>query len=337
VLPLPDCDQLPERCREPMPRRSALLRPWVRFHERPATQRAEATHTPPATVGTLQRRCAPPGMLGLVPDAVEVVPSGARPRVSDAVMQALQRLQGLDDGFPSRERARIISDTLADRLGDHTVTRLWPQRPGTSPPQLPLRDSHRYPARAHARFAVIQLSVQGGSTTSLSRFLPVSRPPINAGMDRCERDPFARLEDQSAAPTTPAGKAWLPVLREMDHGPKRPPEAGGFRMGSLRGHTDRSVRPVARIMAVNRQVDDALPHVGRKRTKTAPQRQPFKASGAQASWCMDGRMMAFACDGVQGGSLIGLDGSARPRLAGAVAPPEASWGALTVLSSACRR
>ena len=310
MLPLPDCDQLPERCREPMPRRSALLRPWVRFHERPATQRAEATHTPPATVGTLQRRCAPQGMLGLVPDAVEVVPSGARPRVSDAVMQALQRLQGLDDGFPSRERARIISDTLADRLGDHTVTRLWPQRPGTSPPQLPLRDSHRYPARAHARFAVIQLSVQGGSTTRISRFLPVSRPPINAGMDRCERDPFALVE------------------RGGDR---------GFRMGSVRGHTDRSVRPVARIMAVNRQVDDALPHVGRKRTKTAPQRQPFKASGAQASWCMDGRMMAFACDGVQGGSLIGLDGSARPRLAGAVAPPEASWGALTVLSSAWRR
>ena len=202
MLPLPDCDQLPERCREPMPRRSALLRPWVRFHERPATQRAEATHTPPATVGTLQRRCAPQGMLGLVPDAVEVVPSGARPRVSDAVMQALQRLQGLDDGFPSRERARIISDTLADRLGDHTVTRLWPQRPGTSPPQLPLLDSHSYPERSQARCEVMQLSFQGWSTTSISRFLHVSRPTINAWIGRFERDNLASLEDKGSAPKT---------------------------------------------------------------------------------------------------------------------------------------
>ncbi len=33
---------------------------------------------------------------------------------------------------------------------------------------------------------------------------------------------------------------------------KRHPDAGGFRMGSLRGKTDLSVRTVERLMAINR-------------------------------------------------------------------------------------
>jgi hypothetical protein len=47
--------------------------------------------------------------------------------------------------------------------------------------------------------------------------------------------------------------------------------------------------------------------------------------------------MALALDGVQWWSLIVLDGYSRTMLAGAVAPTEASWVALTVLSSACLR
>src|SRR6266566_1507430 len=96
---------------------------------------------------------------------ITTVPSGSRPRVSDAVMQELQRLKGLYDGFTYRELARIIYDTLAYRIGDHPVKRLWQQLPGTSPPQLPLLDYHRYPERAQARFEVIQLSFQGWSKT----------------------------------------------------------------------------------------------------------------------------------------------------------------------------
>ena len=330
MLPLPDFDQLQELFRDPIQRRYEIIRPLVLFHDRTATQRAEETHTHPETVGTLKRRFEQQGMLGLFPDSVEVVPSGSRPRVSDAVMQELQRLKGLYDGFTYRELARIISYKLEYRIGDHTVKRLWQQLPGTSPPPLPLLDYHRYPERAHARFEVIQLYLQGWSKTSISRFSHVSRPTINAWIDRFERDNFASLEDQSSAPKTPARKAWLPVMLEIYHLQKRHPDAGGFRIWSLRGQTDLSVRTVERIMAVNRQVYDDIPHVGRKRTKTAPQRHPFKASVAHEYWFIDGRMMDFALDGVQWGSLIGLDGSSRPMLAGAVAPTEASRVALMV-------
>jgi hypothetical protein len=337
VLPLPDFDQLQELFRDPIQRRYEIIRPLVLFHDRTATQRAEETHTHPETVGTLKRCFEQQGMLGLFPDSVEVVPSGSRPRVSDAVMQELQRLKGLYDGFTYRELARIIYYKLEYRIGDHTVKRLWQQLPGTSPPQLPLLDYHSYPERAQARFEVIQLYFQGWSKTSISRFLHVSRPTINAWIDRFERDNFASLEDQSSAPKTPARKAWLPVMLEIYHLQKRHPDAGGFRIWSLRGQTDLSVRTVERIMAVNRQVYDDIPHVGRKRTKTEPQRHPFKASVAHEYWFIDGRMMDFALDGVKWWSLIVLDGYSRTMLAGAVAPTEASWVALTVLYSACLR
>jgi transposase len=331
VLSLPDFDQLQELFRDPIQRRYEIIRPLVLFHDRTATQRAEETHIHPETVGTLKRRFEQQGMLGLFPDSVEIVPAGYRPRVSDAVVQELKRLKGLYEGFTYRELVRIIYYKLDYRISDHTVKRLWHQLPGTSPQQLPLLDYHSYPERSQARFEVIQRYFQGWSKTSISRFLHVSRPTINAWIDRFERDNFASLEDQSSAPKTPARKAWLPVMLEIYHLPKRHPDAGGFRIWSLRGQTDLSVRTVERIMAVNRQVYDDIPHVGRKRTKTAPQRHPFKASVAHEYWFIDGRMMDFALDGVKWWSLIVLDGYSRTMLAGAVAPTEASWVALTVL------
>ncbi len=338
MLPLPDFDQLQELFRDPIQRRYEIIRPLILFQDRTATQRAEETHTHPETVGTLKRRFEQQGMLGLFPDAVEIVPSGSRHRVSDAVVQELKRLKGLYDGFPYRELVRIIHYTLAYRIGDHTVKRLWHQLPGTSPPQLPLLDYHSYPERSQARLEVIQLYFQGWSKTSISRFLHVSRPTINAWIGRFERDNLASLEDKSSAPTTPVRKAWLPVMIEMYHLQKRHPDAGGFRIWSLRGTTDLSVRTVERIMAVNRQVYDDIPQVGSKRTrKTEPQLHPFKASVAHESWFIDGRIMDFALDGVKWWSLIVLDGYSRTMLAGAVAPTEASWVALMVLYTACVR
>src|SRR2546426_10766696 len=48
-------------------------------------------------------------------------------------------------------------------------------------------------------------------------------------------------------------------------------------------------------------------------------------------------MMDFALDGVQWWSIVILEGYSRTLLAAAVAPAEASWVALLVLYTACRR
>lgn len=338
MLPLPDADEPQLPFNDPTQYRYELIRPLVLFQDRTATQRAQETDTHPDTVGTLKRRFEAQGMLGLFPASLTVIPAGRRRRVPDEVVEELQRLKGLYEGFGYRELARIIFHTLARRIHHHTVKQLWQELPPASPQQLPLLDYHSYAERSQARMEVIELYAQGWSKHSISRFLHVSRPTINAWIGRFEADNLDSLEDKSRTPQTTVRKAWLPVMVEIYHLQKRHPDAGGFRIWSLRGKSDLSVRTVERIMALNRQVYKDIPGTGRKRhTPTEPQLHPFKATAAHEYWFIDGRMMDFALEGHRWWSLIILDGYSRTMLAGAVAPSEASWVALTVLYTACRR
>jgi putative transposase len=97
------------------------------------------------------------------------------------------------------------------------------------------------------------------------------------------------------------------------------------------------VRTVGRVMALNRQVYDDIPHQRRHEAKKPPQPHPYKATHPHQYWFIDGRMMDFALEGVRWWSLIMLEGYSRTILAGAVAPSEASWVALMVLYTACLR
>jgi hypothetical protein len=338
VRPYPDATDPQLPLLDPTQQRYELIRPLLLDPERTATQRAQETGAHPETVGRLTRRFAQQGMLGLVPDTLDVHPAQRQLRVPDTVVHELQRLKGLYEGFGSRELARIIFHTTMHRLTGQTARRLWERLPPAAPPTRPLLDYHSHPERVQARQEVITLYAQGWSIRSISQFLRVSRPTIHRWMTRFERDNAASLADQSSAPHTPARKVWLPVLLEMYHLQKRHPDAGGFRIWSLRGKTDLSVRTIERIMALNRQVYTDIPGVeGPGAPKAAPQPHPFKASAAHEYWFIDGRMMDFALEGHRWWSLIILDGYSRTMLAGAVAPSEASWVALTVLYTACQR
>jgi transposase InsO family protein len=331
-----DDPQLP--LNDPLQQRYELIRPLVLLQDRTASERAQETNTHPETVGALKRRFEAQGMLGLLPDTLKVIPVGRRRRVPDEVVEELQRLKGLYDGFGYRELARILFHTYAHRISHPSVHKLWHQLSPASPQQLPLLDYHSYPERAQARQQVIELYCHGWSKHSISRFLHVSRPTINMWIARFEADNVASLEDKSRAPTSTVRKAWLPVMVEIYHLQKRHPDAGGFRIWSLRGKTDLSVRTIERIMAINRQVYKDIPGVGRQRhPPTAPQPHPFKATAAHEYWFIDGRMMDFALAGVKWWSVIVLDGYSRTMLAGAVAPSEASWVTMTALYTACLR
>lgn len=331
-----DNPQLP--LHDVMQQRYELIRPLVLLQERTARQRAQATDTHPETVGALKRRFEAQGMLGLLPETLQVLPVGRRRRVPDEVVEELQRLQGLYDGFGYRELARILFHTRAHRVSHHSIKKLWQQLPPATPRQLPLLDYHAYPTRAEARREVITLYAQGWSKRSISQFLHVSRPTITTWITRFEVDNTASLEDHNRAPHTTGRKAWLPVLVEIYHLQKRHPDAGGFRIWSLRGKPDLSVRTIERIMALNRRVYTDIPGTEALHAPPAvPQPHPFKATAAHEYWFIDGRMMDFAIEGHRWWSLIILDGYSRTMLAGAVAPSEASWVALTVLSTACQR
>src|SRR5882672_1967235 len=68
-----DDPQLP--LNDVMQQRYELIRPLVLFQDRTASQRAQETGTHPETVGALKRRFEQQGMLGLVPDTLDVRPA----------------------------------------------------------------------------------------------------------------------------------------------------------------------------------------------------------------------------------------------------------------------
>ena len=102
------------------------------------------------------------------------------------------------------------------------------------PPQghLPLWTSHTQPHRSDARLQVITLYAPGGEKRSISRFLQVSRPTIDAWIKRWETEHLAGLLDKSRAPKAPARQVWLPLMLRVYHRQKRQPDAGGFRIWS---------------------------------------------------------------------------------------------------------
>src|SRR5262249_34284935 len=183
--------------------------------ERTATQRAQETGTHPETVGRLKRRFDQQGMRGLVPDTLDVLPARRQLRVPDPVVHELQRLKGLYAGFGARELARIIFHTPIHRMAGQPAHRLGARLPPATPPPRPLLDYHSHPERVQARLEVLTLYAQGWRKRSIRQCLQVSRPTINLGSARFERDNAASLADQRSAPHTPARKVWLPVMLEM--------------------------------------------------------------------------------------------------------------------------
>jgi hypothetical protein len=161
-----------------------------------------------------------------------------------------------------------------------------------------------------------------------------SRPTVDAWIQRFETEHFAGLADRSRAPHTSVRKIWLPLMGQVYHRQKVHPDAGAFRIWSLLARADVSVRTIGRVMALNRLVYDDIPHVPKRGVKPAPGPHPYKAQARHQYWCIDGRRMDFALDGVRWWSLIILEGDSRTRLAGMIAPTEATWVARMVLSTA---
>jgi transposase InsO family protein/transposase len=319
---------------DPIQWRYEVIRPLVLFADRTAQQRAQETATHPDTVRTLQRRFRQQGMLGLVPANLEVIPHGRAPRVPDAVRQEIDRLKALYAGFHYRELARILFFTFGYPIHHNTVKRLWDQSAIPTPPPPPRRDSRPPAEHTDTRLQIIRLYYQGWDKVSLSRFLQVSRPTVDRWIARFEREHFAGLLGRKRGPQGPR-KVWFPVMVAVYHLQKRHPDAGEFRIWSLLARPDLSVRTVGRIMALNKQVYEDIPHVRKTGPKPPPRPHPYKAHRPHECWFIDGRMMDFALEGIRWWSLIILDGYSRTMLAGIVAPTEASWGALMVLYTAC--
>ena len=319
---------------DPMQWRYEVIRPLVLFADRTAMQRAQETETHPDTIRALQRRFHQRGMLGLIPGHLQVTARGRAARVPEAVRQEVDRLKALYSGFHYRELARILFFTFGYPIHHNTVKQLSHWSPSTAPQEPARWDSHARADRVQARLQIVRLYYQGWDKVSLSRFLRVSRPTVDRWIARFEAEHVAGLIDRKRGPQWPR-KVWFPVMVAVYHLQKRHPDAGEFRIWSLLARPEISVRTVGRIMALNKQVYEDIPHVRRRGPKLLPQPHPYKARRPHEFWFIDGRMMDFALEGVRWWSLIVLDGYSRTMLAGMVAPAEASWSALMVLYTAC--
>lgn len=317
--------------------RYEVIRPLVLFGDRTATQRAYETQTHPDTVRALTRRFRQQGLPGLLPRGGSPGRQQRAPRIPEAVRQEVDRLKALYPGFHDRELARILSYKFETRINDKTAKHLWARSAVALQGQLPLWTYHTQPDRTQARLQVITLYAQGWEKRSISRFLQVSRPTIDAWITRWEAEHLAGLLDKSRAPKAPARKVWLPLMLRVYHLQKRHPDAGGCRLWSLLATSEISVRTVERIMALNRQLYDDIPHGRPQGATPPPQPHPYKAEAPHQYWFIDGRKMDLTIAGIKWWSLIILEGYSRTMLAGAVAPTEASWVALMVLYTACLR
>jgi transposase InsO family protein/transposase len=334
-VPTEDFAQLQLRFVDQTQWRYEVIRPLVLFADHTAQQRSQETQTHPATVRKLTRSFQQQGMLGLLPANVEVTLRGRTPQVPEAVRQEVDRLKALYDGFHYRELARILFVQLGYTVDDKTIKKLWQESPVSCQGHLGLWEYHAQSDRYQARVQVIKLYYQGWEKISISRFLKVSRPTVDAWIRRFETEQFAGLLDKSRAPQAPVRKIWLPLMVQVYHLQKAHPDAGEFRIWSLLARPDISVRTIGRVMALNRLVYDDIPHVPKKGVKPTPGPHPYKASYRHHYWFIDGRQMDFALDGVRWWSLIILEGYSRTILAGAIAPTGATWAALMVLYTAC--
>ena len=317
--------------------RYELIRPLVLFDDRTAGQRAQETQTHLNTVQKLARRFRQQGMRGLLPEQSAVKHPGRAGRVSEAVRHEIARLKALDQELHYRELTRIVFYKCKERISDKTAKRLWQESPAAPAQQLALWDYHTSPDRYQARVQVVKLYYQGWDKRSISRFLKVSRPTIDAWITRFETEHFAGLVEKKRGPKAPARKVWFPHMIAVYHLQKAHPDAGEFRIWSLLAQPELGVRTVGRIMAVNKLVYDDIPHLPKRGGKKPTQPHPYKARAPHEYWFIDGRQMDFALDGVKWWSLIILEGYSRTILAGALAQTEATWAALMVLYTACLR
>ena len=95
VEPLRDFAQLQLHFVDHIQWRYEVIRPLVLFADDTAAHRAEETHLHPDTVRRLTRRFQKHGMLGLLPDHTELVPSSQGRSVSAKVVSEVTRLKAL--------------------------------------------------------------------------------------------------------------------------------------------------------------------------------------------------------------------------------------------------
>jgi Winged helix-turn helix len=196
-------------------------------------------------------------MLGLLLDDVAVAPKAKAARVPAVVLEELTRLKALYTGLQYRAWARMLFGTTGYRMDHQTVKRLWHPSSVAAQGEWPVGDYHSHPERYQARGQVLKLYAPGWTKRSSSQFLHGSRPTVNPWIRRFDTEHLAGLVGHKRGPKAPR-KVWFPIMGQISHLQKAPPDAGEFCMWSVLASEGISMRTVGRVMALNRQVYDDI-------------------------------------------------------------------------------
>ncbi len=132
---------------------------------------------------------------------------------------------------------------------------------------------------------MIHLHAQGGSISTIARYLEVSRPPIYEILSRWIRQGVQGLADKTHA-TTSKPDVDLPTCNLIGKKQEENPLLGEFRMYAALKQLGISVSPrtCGRIRAGNRQRYGIKPPL---KEPHQPKTPPFKAAARHEQWCLD--------------------------------------------------
>jgi hypothetical protein len=76
-------------------------------------------------------------------------------------------------------------------------------------------------------------------------------------------------------------------MAQVYHLQKAHPDAGEFPIWNLLARSDVSVRPIGRVIALNKLLYDDIPHAPKRGVTQAPRPHPHKASHRHQYWFVD--------------------------------------------------
>jgi putative transposase len=271
-------------CRTPEQRLYEGIRPVVLYGVPPA-ERAQETGLAERSLGRAADAFDTHGIISLFRPTKAQREDHHR-SLPVAMRQLIVDLKTEYADFTDGEIATICAIQFAGRRpSHHTVKAVLANGP---PPSRTGRQFPHYEeigSPEQRRHAVIRLHAQGWSTSTIARYLDVSRPTIYEILKRWVQEGVLGLPDKSHANTSKPGVD-LPTRNLIRKKQEENPLLGEWRMYAALKQLGISVSPrtCGRIMAENRRLYAIKPPL---KEPHKPKSHPFKATSRHERWCLD--------------------------------------------------
>jgi len=308
-----------------------MPRPIVLFRQ-PARARARETGVPERTLRHKAARFAELGMRSLF--APDDPPAPDRRTLPLGIRKAIVELKAEYPPLKPFAIARICQHRFDRPISYHTVAKVLATAPLPLHPPRRLPRYRNMPDPMRRRKAIVDLSLEGWSITSIAGYLETTRPRIYEILARWEAEGWPGLADRSHAPHHPARKLDLKAMAAIGR-LQANPELGEFRIHAALAQRgiDLSPRTCGRILALHRAL--GAPRLAAAAPREA-QPMPFAAQRRHQFWSVDIRYITNHALGTGKPVYVIsiLENFSRALLASAISPRQDLTAYLIVLRAA---